>query len=260
MTNPESSPILTVDEINRFFGGLHAVADVSFTVPEHSITAVIGPNGAGKTTLFNLIAGTLPVSSGTVAFRGAPVTGLKPHQVAGLGILRTFQTLKLNGHMSVLDNVMLGCHTKSTAGFLAGLLSLPFTRREERETEERAREVLETLGIAELSEEEAGSLPFGKQRAVELARALAADPSLLLLDEPASGLNIHETEELSRLIGVIRDRGRTILLVEHDMSLVMDISDSIVVLNFGKKIAEGPPREIQRNPDVIAIYLGDDYA
>jgi branched-chain amino acid transport system ATP-binding protein len=256
----DSAPLLEIQNINRFFGGLHAVNDVSFSVREHSVKAVIGPNGAGKTTLFNLIAGSLTPSSGSVHHRGTVITGYKPHEVAYRGILRTFQSLKLCSHMTALENAMLGAHTRGKAGLVAGILNLGWTKREEESIREKAFKTLETLGLADVADIEVGNLPFGKQRGVEFARALAADPELLLLDEPASGLNMHETAELAELILKIRDTGKTILLVEHDMSLVMDISDEIVVLNFGKKIAEGRPREVQQNREVINIYLGEEDA
>ena len=223
-----------------------------------AIKAVIGPNGAGKTTLFNLIAGVLEPSSGTITFRGQEIQGLKPHQIAALGMARTFQNIKLFHGMTALENVMLGRHIRSRAGFLAGMCNLPWTWKEEKNIRARAMELLELLEIAEYADVEATSLAFGQQRAVEMARALATEPELLLLDEPAAGLNIYETAEVARLIGRIRDMGITVLLVEHDMSLVMDISDEIVVLSFGEKIAEDMPEAIQRNPEVIKIYLGED--
>jgi branched-chain amino acid transport system ATP-binding protein len=253
-------PLLEVRNLCRSFGGLRAVADVSFDVEPGSITAVIGPNGAGKTTLFNCICGSLRPLSGSVVFGGRPIFGLPPHRVARSGISRTFQNLKLSAHQSVLDNVMLGRHVRTRAGVLAGMAALPWTGREERASAAAVAPLLELLGIADLAHRPAGSLSFGQQRAVEFARALALEPQLLLLDEPAAGLNMHETSEVARLIAAVRERGVTILLVEHDMSLVMGISDSIVVLSQGQRIAAGPPREIQRNPEVIRVYLGEDDA
>ncbi len=254
------SALLEVSGLNRFFGGLHAVNDVSFGETEGEIKAVIGPNGAGKTTLFNLIAGSLKASSGIVSFAGRRISGMRIHQVASAGIARTFQNVRLAPGMSVLDSVMLGRHLRSSAGFVSSMLHLPASGREERAIRARAFELLERFGLGDAAEVEAAALPFGRQRAVELARALAAEPRLLLLDEPASGLNIRETSELAVRIRGIRDMGVTVLLVEHDMSLVMDISDSIVVLNYGRKIAEGTPREVRRNREVIDIYLGQDHA
>lgn len=251
------TPLLAVEKVNRYFGGLHALAEVDMAVEKDQIKGIIGPNGAGKTTLFHLISGNLPLSSGNVYFDGEEITGLKPYLVAERGISRTFQTIRLCGHMTVLENVMLGCHVRSKAGFLASILKLPWTLREERDVRGQAECMLETLGLVDLANEPAENLPFGKQRAVELARAIAGDPKLLLLDEPASGLNIHETEELAILIAGTRALGITILLVEHDMSLVMEICDELMVLNFGKKIAEGTPKDIQKNPAVVEVYLGE---
>jgi branched-chain amino acid transport system ATP-binding protein len=251
--------LLETKGLHRSFGGVHAIKDVSIQVLRGTIKAVIGPNGAGKTTLFNLIAGTIPPQKGEVTFRGKRITAWKPHAVAGLGIARTFQTTKLFPHMSVLENVMVGRHPRTRSGFLAGMLNLPCTWREDCQIRDKAQAILEDLGLAKYAPETASNLPFGRQRLVEFARALATEPVLLLLDEPAAGLNIYETKELSELILKIRDRGITCLIVEHDMSLVMNISDDVVVLDQGQKIAEGPPRVIQRNPEVIRVYLGDDY-
>jgi branched-chain amino acid transport system ATP-binding protein len=250
------TPLLELKNTHKYFGGLHAVNDVSLSVEKGVIKSVIGPNGAGKTTIFNLITGNLPMSSGFIYFQGQLISGLRPHQIAEKGIIRTFQNLKLAGHMTALENVMIGRHTKSKAGFASGILNLPPSWAEEKEIREKAHEYLDTLGIADLAETEVSNLPFGRQRLVEFARALAAEPELLLLDEPASGLNMHETEELGRLITRINARGITILLVEHDMSLVMDISDDLLVLNFGKTIANGTPETVQKNEEVINIYLG----
>ncbi len=247
-------------DIDKYFGGLHAVNRVSFSVEKGKIKAIIGPNGAGKTTLFNLISGSLPLSNGRINFQNENITGLKPYQIAGKRIIRTFQTVKLSRNMTVLENVMIGRHIRSRTGFFSGMLNLPGSWKEEKSIRESAMTVIEMLGISEYLDKEAGSLPFGIQRSVEFARALACEPSLLLLDEPASGLNIYETKKLAKIIAGIREKGITILIVEHDMSLVMDISDEIVVLNFGIKIAEGKPADIQKNREVINIYLGDENA
>lgn len=252
--------LLEIDKINKRFGGLHAVNNVSFSVSENTIKAVIGPNGAGKTTLFNLISGNIQANSGKIFFNNQPIHHLHPHEIAQCGISRTFQNIKLFPDMSALENVMIGCHTRSKAGFLAGMLRSPSTWSEEKNIRERAYELLDLLDIADLAHSQATSLAFGQQRAVEFARALASEPSLLLLDEPAAGLNIYETAEVARLITKIQRRGITVLLVEHDMSLVMDISDEIVVLSFGQKIAEDHPAAIQQNKEVIQIYLGEDDA
>jgi branched-chain amino acid transport system ATP-binding protein len=250
-------PLLDVSRLHKKFGGLHAVNDVSFGVEKGMIKAVIGPNGAGKTTLFNLITGSLAATSGKVVFEGKHINGRKPHQIAASGIARTFQNIKLFSNMTALENVMVGRHLRSRAGFLASMLNMPWTLREEKQIREKSMDLLELLEIAAYADAEASSLAFGQQRAVEFARALALEPTLLLLDEPAAGLNIYETAEIGRLIARIRELGITILLVEHDMSLVMDISDEIVVLSFGQKIAEDVPAAIQSNPEVIKVYLGE---
>jgi len=252
--------ILSLSGLSRSFGGLKAVDGVGFEAASLDITAVIGPNGAGKTTLFNLISGSLSPDSGTVLFDGSDITGMKPFKVARRGMARTFQAIKLSKRMTALENVMIGRHVRSRAGFLSGMLAAPWTRAEERSIREESMKAIELLGIAEYRDRETGGLPFGIQRSVELARALASEPKLLLLDEPASGLNLRETRLLAELIVAIRDRGVSILVVEHDMSLVMDISDQIVVLSFGRRIAQGRPREIQSNREVIDIYLGEEDA
>jgi branched-chain amino acid transport system ATP-binding protein len=250
--------LLAIDNLNKYFGGLHAVNNVGFAVEQGMIKAIIGPNGAGKTTLFNLIAGNLPANSGTISFNGKKINGLKPCQIARLGLSRTYQNIKLFHGMTALENVMVGRHTQSSAGFLASIMNLPWTWSEERQIKERSMEYLALLDVADCADTEITNLSFGQQRAVEFARALALEPTLLLLDEPAAGLNIYETAEIGKLIIKIRDRGITVLLVEHDMSLVMDISDEIVVLSFGEKIAEDLPHNIQQNEEVIRIYLGDE--
>lgn len=252
--------LLQIESLSRSFGGLKAVNDVSFTVHEGSIKSVIGPNGAGKTTLFNLVSGMLSCDAGTVRQKGRDITGLQPHKIAELGICRTFQTTKLFSRMTVLENVMVGRHPRTKAGFFSGVLNLPWTWKEEREIKERSLTLLDTLGLGDSAGELASNLPFGKQRLLEIARALATEPLLLMLDEPAAGLNIYETREMADLILKIREWGITVLLVEHDMSLVMDISDEIVVLNYGSKVTEGKPEEIQKDPEVIRIYLGGDHA
>jgi branched-chain amino acid transport system ATP-binding protein len=249
--------LLEISGLGKSFGGLRAVNDVSFSVEEGAIKAVIGPNGAGKTTLFNLITGTLPATTGTVTFNGKRIDGKRSHQIAALGMARTFQNIKLFHDMTVLENVMIGRHTRSSAGFLASMFHMPWTWKEEKSIRHKSLEILEMLGIAEHADTEATSLAFGQQRTVELARALALEPTILLLDEPAAGLNIYETAEIGRLIGRIRALDVTVLLVEHDMSLVMDVSDEIVVLSFGEKIAEDVPAAIQQNDEVVKVYLGE---
>lgn len=250
--------LLEINNLNRHFGGLHAVNNVSFTVEQGMIKAVIGPNGAGKTTLFNLITGNLPANSGTVSFNNIRINGRKPYQIASLGLSRTYQNIKLFHGMTALENVMVGRHIRSKAGFLSGMLNLPGTWTEERQIKAKAMDYLDLLGVADYADTEVSNLSFGQQRGVEFARALATEPMLLLLDEPAAGLNIYETAEIGRLITRIRERGITVLLVEHDMSLVMDISDEIVVLSFGEKIAEDIPQHIQQNEEVIRVYLGEE--
>jgi len=253
-----SSEILNIQGLQKYFGGLRAIDDLGFAVSEGQIKSVIGPNGAGKTTLFNLITGIFPPTQGMFTFAGKILNGLKTHEIARLGISRTFQNLELFPNMNSLENVMLGCHCHTRAGIFRAGLRLRGMRQEEEKIREKAMEELRFMGLEEKALLGAKSLPLGEQKLLEIARALATQPRLLLLDEPAAGLNIRETEALSESILRIRGRGITVMLVEHDMSLVMGISDEVLVLNYGKKIAEGQPREIQRNPGVIAAYLGEE--
>ncbi len=250
--------LLTVEKLSKRFGGLQAVNEVSFSVEAGSIKALIGPNGAGKTTLFNLISGVIAPDSGVINFCGSQVQGLRPHQVASKGMARTFQHIRLFPKMSVLENIMIGRHIHSRAGFVAGMLSIPYTWSEEKQIREKAHEIMAFLDLESLAHVEATSLSYGQQRNVELGRALACEPKLLLLDEPAAGLNMSETTELGALISRIRNTGITVLIVEHDMGLVMDISDEILVLSYGKKIADDKPLAIQSNSEVINVYLGED--
>jgi branched-chain amino acid transport system ATP-binding protein len=250
--------LLEVSSLNRRFGGLQAVGDLSFNVEEGTIKSVIGPNGAGKTTLFNLLSGFLAPDSGSIRFHGKIISKEKPHQIAERGMSRTFQHIRLFPHMSALENVLMGRHMHTRAGFITGMLHLPWSRRESRTAGDKCREIMKLLDIESLAGAEATSLAYGQQRVVELARALACEPDLLLLDEPAAGLNMRETEEMSDRIAAIRERGVTVLIVEHDMSLVMGISDEILVLSYGRKIAEDNPRAIQKNSEVIRIYLGEE--
>lgn len=251
--------LLEVENVRRSFGGVVAVDRVSFTVAPGQIKAVIGPNGAGKTTLFNIISGLLKSETGSITFQGKRISAYKTYQIARAGMARTFQNPTLFLKMSVLENVMVGCHSRTRAEFAACALRSPLQIREERSICAAAMARLEYVGLAHLAKVSAGALPFGQRRMVELARSLATEPALLLLDEPASGLNTKETNDLGTLIRRIRADGVTVLLVEHDMSLVMDISDDILVLHNGTPIAEGPPSIIQNDPKVISIYLGEDY-
>jgi len=252
--------LLSVEMLSKRFGGLQAVNEVSFSVTAGSIKALIGPNGAGKTTLFNLISGVIAPDSGIINFCGNEVQGLRPHQVASRGMARTFQHIRLFPKMTVQENIMIGRHIHSKAGFVAGMLSIPYTWIEEKNIREKSREIMSFLDLENLADVEATSLSYGQQRNVELGRALACEPKLLLLDEPAAGLNMSETAELGALISRIRDTGITVLIVEHDMGLVMDISDEIIVLSYGKKIADDKPLAVQSNSEVINVYLGEDDA
>jgi branched-chain amino acid transport system ATP-binding protein len=250
--------MLEVFGITQIFGGVTALEDVSFSITKGEITGVIGPNGAGKTTLFNIISGIYTQTAGRVTLNNSDVSGLPPEKLARLGMVRTFQNIELFGGMTVLENVMVGLHTRSTSGLVACSLRMPWSRKEESRIRAGALKWLEFTGISDLAEVTAANLPFGKGRILEIARALAVEPNIILMDEPAAGLNSQETIGLARLIQRIRDLGITVVLVEHDMELVMDICDRIVVLNLGRKLAEGTPREIQENHEVIAAYLGDD--
>lgn len=252
--------LLSLHNLSKSFGGLRAVDGVGFDVAEGSIKAIIGPNGAGKTTLFNLIFGSSIPDGGSVTFAGATLAPGRPHKKVALGMARTFQQIRLFPHMTALENVMVGAHTRGKAGFLASLLSLPRTRREDHFLRDQALAAMRLLGIEGLAASQATELAYGAQRAVELARALASKPKLVLLDEPAAGLNMRETVELGKLVRRVRESGVTVLLVEHDMALVMGISDEVVVLCQGQKIAEGEPLAIQKNPEVVRAYLGDEDA
>lgn len=250
--------MLELKGITQVFGGVTALSDVSFSIKANDITGIIGPNGAGKTTLFNIVTGLYRQTAGQVLFEGADISGLPTERLVSRGMVRTFQNIELFGQMTVLENVMVGVHSRSRSGLFSCSFKMPWAIREEYRIREEAWEWLQFVGIEPLAELEAANLPFGKGRLLEIARALACRPRLVLMDEPAAGLNSQETLGLAELIRKIRAMGITVVLVEHDMELVMDICDRIVVLNLGQKLAEGTPREIQDNPEVIAAYLGDD--
>ena len=250
--------LLSINDLSMQFGGLAALKDLSFAIDKGEIRGLIGPNGAGKTTLFNVISGVYRPSKGSVLFKDRDVSNLKPHQTTRLGIVRTFQAVTLFKNFSVLKNVMVGGHLHAKYSYWGALLDTRNTKANEKENEKKAMEILEFMGIAQYKDELAANLPHGHQRALGVGIAMAAQPELLMLDEPCTGMNTEESLEMVGLINRIRDRGVTILLIEHDMKVVMGICDRITVINFGTRIAEGTPEEIQRDEGVHEAYLGSD--